>query len=207
MNRTVYRVCAAVVVILLVSLSSAAPALALSAEDQQAYNEWYRARFGSYPGGSGSAGQASGGTVVRVDPSKLVPSQPSVLEQQILDLLNQERVKQGLQPLEMDPYLVTLARLKGQDMAEKGYYGHLSPTYGYVYDMLTKFGVKFNKCSENITTGSTATVVHDSFMGSPKHKANMLKPWWEKVGVGLYPRPGVSSGYNGYFVVEIFVEK
>lgn len=207
MRKRVFRVCAAAIAALLVVLASAIPALALSAEDQQEYNEWYRARFGTYPGGSTSPGQTSAGVPADVDPSKLVPSQPNALEQEILRLLNEERVKQGLQPLEMDPYLVTLARLKGKDMAERGYYGHLSPTYGYVYNMLTRFGVKFNKCSENITTGSTATIVHDSFMGSPKHKANMLKPWWKQVGIGVYPRPGVNSAYNGYFVVEIFVER
>ncbi|HHV78429.1 MAG TPA: hypothetical protein GXX40_02230 [Firmicutes bacterium] len=188
-------------------------AFALSSEDQQAYNEWYFARFGVYPGqvpGSAPAPGPSpspqpspqpGGTPVSVQ-----PAQPTAVERGVLDLLNRERARLGLRPLQMDPTLVALARLKGEDMVRNGYYAHYSPTYGYSWDMLRKFGISFKRASENICVGGVPSIIHETFMGSTNHRTNMLRPYWTRVGIGLVPVPGSGSAYYGYYVVELFVE-
>ncbi|HHY29543.1 MAG TPA: hypothetical protein GX520_02440 [Syntrophaceticus sp.] len=45
-------------------------------------------------------------------------------EQQMVNLVNQERQKVGLKPLSVDKRLVRLARLKSQDMVDKNYFSH-----------------------------------------------------------------------------------
>lgn len=217
--------------------------LAMSPEDQEAYNEWYRARFGTLPNqppvqpdpnppaspapGSGQVdpdddkaaydawyqarfgnrgattpGTGAGSTV----PTKLEPAIPTAFEQEVIELLNQERVRLGLRPLEIDPYLVQAARIKGEDMVKNGYYGHESPTYGYSPTLLSSFGIPYKRSRENLTVAGSPIMAHESWMSSPKHKDNMLKPYWTHVGVGVVPRQSGSSSY-GYYVVELFVER
>ena len=49
---------------------------------------------------------------------------------EILQLVNQERSKQGLNPLTLSSELTKVANLKANDMKEKNYFSHDSPTYG-----------------------------------------------------------------------------
>ena len=55
-------------------------------------------------------------------PTQPAPTQPAGLsaeEQQMVNLVNQERAKAGLKPLAVDTRLVSLARLKSKDMIDK----------------------------------------------------------------------------------------
>ncbi len=196
----------------MLTFAAALPVLALSAEDQKAYEDWYRARFGTYPvqtpdqgqgdTGSGNGSAPGGGT----RPGTLQPATPTAFEQGVLDLLNQERARNGLAPVKMDPYLVQVARIKGQDMVKNGYYGHHSPTYGYSSSLLSTFGIQYRQSRENLTVAGTPAIAHESWRSSQSHRENMLKPYWTHVGIGVTPRGG-SSSYHGYYVVEIFVQR
>ncbi len=53
-----------------------------------------------------------------------VGSWDTASEQEILRLLNQERTRRGLQPLQMEPQLVTVARRHSERMAEQGTLSH-----------------------------------------------------------------------------------
>ena len=63
-----------------------------------------------------------------------------VQEEILLNLLNQERIAQGLSPLTLDAELSRIARIKSADMRDNHYFAHESPTYGHVSDMLKTFG-------------------------------------------------------------------
>lgn len=61
------------------------------------------------------------------------PSQSQQLnefEQQVVELTNQERTAQGLEPLKVDTELSKVAREKSRDMAANNYFSHDSPNYG-----------------------------------------------------------------------------
>jgi uncharacterized YkwD family protein/spore coat assembly protein SafA len=121
----------------------------------------------------------------------------------VLKLVNEERSRAGLKPLEMDWELERVARMKSQDMADKGYFSHQSPTYGSPFDMMKKFGISFKQAGENIASGQrTPEEVMTSWMNSQGHRANILKPDYTHIGVGYY-----RGGSYGHMWTQQFITK
>lgn len=109
----------------------------------------------------------------------------SKAEQEVVNLVNQERQKAGLKPLEIDIKTSNVARLKAEDMKKKGYFSHTSPTYGSPFDMLKQFGVTYKTAGENIAKGQrTPQQVVNAWMNSEGHKRNILSKSFTHIGVG-----------------------
>lgn len=123
------------------------------------------------------------------------------LEWQMLDLVNQERAKAGVKPLQMDSKLVELARLKSQDMIDKNYFAHTSPTYGDPFQMMRSFGVTYTTAGENLAGNPSLTGAHTSLMNSPGHRANILNPDFTHVGIGV-----VKGGKYGMMITQLFTK-
>jgi uncharacterized YkwD family protein/spore coat assembly protein SafA len=125
------------------------------------------------------------------------------VEEQVLHLVNEERKKIGLRPLEMDWELQRVARTKSQDMAQKGYFSHQSPTYGSPFAMMKQFGISYKMAGENIASGQrTPQEVMASWMKSPGHRANILKPEYTHIGVGYF-----RGGSYGHMWTQMFITK
>ncbi|WP_371068943.1 CAP domain-containing protein [Sediminibacillus sp. JSM 1682029] len=106
-------------------------------------------------------------------------------EQEVVELTNQERAKQGLDPLEIDTELSKVAREKSADMARNGYFDHNSPTYGSPFDMMKQFGISYNTAGENIAKGQrTPEEVVNAWMNSEGHRKNILNGNFTHIGVG-----------------------
>jgi uncharacterized YkwD family protein/spore coat assembly protein SafA len=113
------------------------------------------------------------------------PNGMSALESQVITLVNKERVSRGLMALKTGSTLSYVARLKSQDMVNKGYFSHTSPTYGSPFNMMEHFGISFSAAGENIAYGQpTAASVMTAWMNSPGHRANILNPSYTYIGVG-----------------------
>jgi uncharacterized YkwD family protein/spore coat assembly protein SafA len=107
------------------------------------------------------------------------------VEQEVLQLVNQERSKQGVKALQMDWELQRTARKKACDMAEKGYFSHNSPTYGSPFEMMKSFDISYRTAGENIAKGQrTPEAVMDGWMNSAGHRKNILKGEFTHIGVG-----------------------
>ena len=106
-------------------------------------------------------------------------------EQQMLNLVNGERAKAGLPALKADLQMTKLARMKSQDMINRNYFNHQSPTYGSPFDMLTKYGVSYRTAGENIAGNGSVSGAHTSLMNSPGHRANILGSQFNYVGIGI----------------------
>ena len=120
-------------------------------------------------------------------------SSVSDIEAEVAKLVNEERAKQGLKPLELSSDISKVARIKSQDMADKNYFDHTSPTYGSPFDMMKKFDIKYNTAGENIAKGqTTAQSVMKSWMNSPGHRANILSSNFGKIGVGYVNKNGTT---------------
>lgn len=116
---------------------------------------------------------------------------------EVLKLVNEERSKAGLAGLKSDDKLNKLAQLKAQDMAEKGYFSHTSPTYGSAFDMMKEYGVSYKTAGENIAKGQrTSESVMRSWMNSQGHRANILNSGYSRLGVGY----AVDAKGNTYWV-------
>lgn len=106
-------------------------------------------------------------------------------EQQVFELTNQERAKNGLQPLQVDYELSKVAREKSRDMQVNNYFDHNSPTYGSPFDMMRSYGIDYRTAGENIAMGQrTPQEVVNAWMNSPGHRANILNGDFTHIGVG-----------------------
>lgn len=113
-------------------------------------------------------------------------------EEEVIRLVNIERNKNGLPALTKNWEASRVARTKSQDMINKNYFSHNSPTYGSPDAMMRNFGLKFSSWAENIAYGQkTAKDVMNSWMNSPGHRANILSKNVTQIGVG------VAKKYNG----------
>ncbi len=125
---------------------------------------------------------------------------PTAQEQKLLNLLNQDRTRNGLPALTVDSGLSALARTKSQDMLENGYFAHESPTLGSASAMLDDSGYAYNGVGENIAHHASVEKADAAFLSSPAHRSIMMGRQWEKVGIG------VAEDENGFvYVTELFV--
>ncbi len=106
-------------------------------------------------------------------------------EQEVVRLVNAERTKHGLDALTEDWELSRVARYKSQDMHDRGYFSHTSPTYGSPFQMIRAFGLSYRTAGENIAMGyATPAAVVNGWMNSEGHRANILNASYTKIGVG-----------------------
>ncbi|NLK20861.1 MAG: SH3 domain-containing protein [Epulopiscium sp.] len=120
-------------------------------------------------------------------------------EEIMLDYINIERNQLGLPSYVMDMELSNIASIKAKDMAENNYFSHISPTHGTPFEMMKQFGISYKIAGENIAAHSSVKNAHDSFMGSPGHKANVLNKNYDKIGIGIAP-----DKKYGYIYVQLF---
>jgi uncharacterized YkwD family protein len=107
-------------------------------------------------------------------------------ENKVLELVNRERAKQGLQMLTGNSELTRVARKKCQDMINKNYFAHESPTYGSPFQMMEAEGIRFSAAGENIAKGQrSADEVMSAWMNSPGHRSNIMSPAYTELGVGM----------------------
>ncbi len=122
----------------------------------------------------------------------------AALEAEVIRLVNAERAKYNLRALSQNKKLTELARKKAQEMHDKNYFSHTSPTYGSPFDMLDAAGVWWSSAAENIAYGSsTAQGVVDQWMNSQGHRDNILDSSYSEIGVGYCP--------DGDYWVQLFV--
>ncbi|GAF19426.1 transporter [Bacillus sp. JCM 19046] len=127
------------------------------------------------------------------------PADVSADEQQMVDLVNQEREQAGLAPLTVNDELTEVARVKAQDMIDNQYFAHESPTYGSPFQMMDHFGVTYQTAGENLAGNQTVENAHTSLMNSQGHRENILSNNYSEVGIGV-----VDGGPYGKMFVQLF---
>ena len=121
-------------------------------------------------------------------------------EQEVIRLVNEIRVQNGLKALTYDWELSRVARYKSQDMKDNKYFSHTSPVYGSPFQMIRNFGISFRSAGENIAKGyATPQAVVNGWMNSSGHRANILNANYTHIGVGYV------SGGN--YWTQMFIRK
>lgn len=105
-------------------------------------------------------------------------------EQRMLELVNEERVRAGLQPLAVDPDLREVARAHSREMFELSYFSHTSPRTGSPFDRMRRAGITFLVAGENLAYAPNVQVAHRGLMDSPGHRANILRVQFGRLGIG-----------------------
>ena len=123
-------------------------------------------------------------------------------EQEVFNLINQQRANNGLSALKVDSEVQRVAKIKAQDMVSSNYFSHNSPTYGSPFDMLKSFKVSYQTAGENIAGNSSNKDAVTAWMNSSGHKANILNGSYNYTGIGV-----VSSPTYGKIYVQMFIGK
>jgi uncharacterized protein YkwD len=121
------------------------------------------------------------------------------LEAQMLELVNKERTKRGLQPLKPDPELTQVARAHSNDMFVRGYFSHYTPEGKDPFDRMKESQVRFLTAGENLALGKTLMICHQGLMNSPGHRANILQPAFGRLGIGI-----LDGGWRGIMISQEF---
>ncbi len=118
-------------------------------------------------------------------------SASSASERLLVSLTNQSRAAAGLKALKVDSTLTSVARWRSKDMIVRDYFSHDIPGYGKVYKKLDAKGYCYKVAGENIgwntyPEAEATAQIHQMFMGSSGHRANILGKSWDVIGVGSY---------------------
>ncbi len=137
----------------------------------------------------------------RVDlPYTVTDSRPRPeLEAQMLESVNQERIAAGLRPLAPDPELLEVARRHSVDMFTRGYFAHVTPEGRSPFDRINEAGVRYRTAGENLALAPTVMIAHRGLMNSPGHRANILRPEFGRVAIGV-----LDGGRRGLMVTQNF---
>ncbi len=138
------------------------------------------------------------------------------LREQIIDITNAERAKEGLAPLRHNSSLEKAAQIHSDDMQAQDYFNHNSQDGRKPLDRITTAGylVPFFECNcsksystgENIAKGQdTAAFAMQTWMDSPGHRANILSPDFDEIGIGISKITDANEGnWIGYYWVQNF---
>ncbi|MBM3702544.1 MAG: DUF4214 domain-containing protein [Actinobacteria bacterium] len=119
----------------------------------------------------------------------------SVYEQQVLALLNNIRMANGLSPLASNQSLTDISRTRSADMLDRDYFSHYTPEGANIFNILRANGISYKNAGENLaqsmpaSAGSPEAFVN-AWMNSSAHAANILKPQYARIGIGLAENNG-----------------
>ena len=113
-----------------------------------------------------------------------IPTQEEA-QLEMLNHINAEREKNGLNPLVMDETLTEIASEHAVDMIVRDYFSHWSPEKLSPGDRMRNADVPFRVMGENLAGNSSVSHAHSMLMNSPSHRANILNERFNKVGVSI----------------------
>jgi len=124
------------------------------------------------------------------------PMGPS--EQILLQSANRERAAHGFAPLKWSVALAGAAREHAARLAQQNKLSHQLPGEPGLADRASRFGAQFSIIAENVAEGPNAEKIHQQWMNSAPHRANLLDPQLNSVGIDVENRDGI------LFAVEDF---
>ena len=117
------------------------------------------------------------------------PSTSSAVAQ-LFALANQTRAQYGLSPLKWEPSLASGALRHCIRMTQGGALSHQYRGEPDVTARASQAGAHFSLIEENIAIGPYASGIHQGWMNSPGHRANLLNPAIDRVGIAVLARGG-----------------
>lgn len=117
--------------------------------------------------------------------TKLESSQNLSYARQVVELVNQERAKAGLNPVTVDTKIEAAALIRAKEIEKS--FSHTRPNGSSFSTVLTENSISFRGSGENIAWGQRSPQeVMNGWMNSSGHRANILNSKYTKIGVGYY---------------------
>lgn len=119
-------------------------------------------------------------------------------ERSLIAVVNDVRQAHNLRPLQVDAQLVKAARANSTRLLQSNVFEH-----GSFAERIALHGARGPSFGENLAWGTgrlaSARSIVRAWMASPGHRANLLRPGWNRIGVGVLR--GRFLGYAGATVV------
>ena len=136
-------------------------------------------------------------------PAASIQAQPpdarlSIAEQYLLAAANQERANQGLPPVRLDPILAEASAFHARQMAAHEDISHQFNGEPELAQRGANAGAHFSLITENVGEAPTSVIIHDLWMKSSGHRANLLDPNVDSIGIAVVTRD------NQLYAVEDF---
>lgn len=103
---------------------------------------------------------------------------PDAIENAFVTMINEHRAANGLAPLNVDPQLVTGSRIWSAQMKAAGRISHDS-------SLMNSYKGNWSALGENVGSGPASRTLHNAFVASPGHNANLLRPDYTGIGIGV----------------------
>lgn len=122
----------------------------------------------------------------------------TVAEQYLLVAANQDRAIHRLEPLKIDTQLSLAARMHASEMARRKTISHQFYGEAELATRVGDAGVHFSLVTENVAEAPNPALIHDLWMNSEGHRANLLDPAVDAIGISVIRDRGQ------YYAVEDF---
>jgi hypothetical protein len=127
----------------------------------------------------------------------------AVLPGEVIALTNGERSANNLGTLTQNTALTAAAQAKADDMALNGYFSHVGPDGKEPWAWVKAAGYNYQYAGENLAVRfNDSSEVVNAWMASPTHRANIVKPQYTEIGVGV--AQGQFRGESATYVVQYF---
>ena len=127
----------------------------------------------------------------------------TIANETLISFTNTNRQSENLSELRVNPLLEKAAQLKANDMAQKGYFAHISPDGVAPWHWFDEVGYDYVYAGENLAINFIDSKdVEDAWMESNLHRANILSNKFTETGIGI--ATGVFEGNETTFIVQVF---
>jgi len=127
----------------------------------------------------------------------------SISEGKIVELTNEERIKNNLPALSVDPLLYQAAQNKAEEMIARHYFDHYTPEGLAPWDFMEQAGYKYLLAGENLAMDfRTSEGIHNAWMKSATHRANILNKNYEDIAIAI--KNGEIDNKQTTLVVQMF---
>lgn len=126
--------------------------------------------------------------------------------QEVVDLINAERMNAGCAPLQVDSKLVAAAQKHSEDMAFNDFFDHTGSNGSSPGQRIAAEGYSYSTWAENIAAGyGTAAAAVAGWMGSEGHRDNILNCSLQETGVGYFYLQNDTGSVNyGRYWTQVF---
>ncbi len=126
----------------------------------------------------------------------------ALLETEMLDILNAERIIHGCSPLLPDEVTAECAKAHSIDMSERDYFDHTNPEGEDIGDRMKKMGISYSIAGENIAAGYQNIIfAHNQLLNSSEHRANLFEDF-QYAGIGIAENE--NSKYQYYYTQNFY---
>jgi uncharacterized protein YkwD len=131
------------------------------------------------------------------EPGRASGNLPAEAEE-IRALANEARAQAGVGPLVWDQALAAAALQHCLRMAAEGPISHQYSGEPDLSERTAEAGAHFSVIEENVAIGPTGSAIHEEWMHSPGHRANLLSPDVDRVGIAVVAARGVLYAVADY---------